>query len=125
MNSRFRRAAICLALDVYIADSGNHVIRKVALNGTISTIAGVGTAGYSGNGGPATSAQLNSPYGVTVDSTGNVYIADTNNSAIRKVTAGGVISTIAGNGTAGYSGDSGPAAAAQLNYCLLYTSRCV
>jgi uncharacterized protein (TIGR03437 family) len=98
--------------DLYIADSGNNVIRKVA-NGVITTVAGNGTMGYSGDNGPATSAQLDAPYGVAVDSAGNLYIADSANNVIRKV-SGGVITTIAGNGTSGYTGDNGPATSAQL-----------
>jgi uncharacterized protein (TIGR03437 family) len=96
----------------YIADSGNNVIRKVA-NGVITTFAGNGTIGYSGDNGPATSAQLNAPYGVAVDSAGNLYIADSANNVIREV-SNGVISTFAGNGTSGYTGDNGPATSAQL-----------
>jgi sugar lactone lactonase YvrE len=98
--------------DVYIVDYFDNAIRKVS-NGVITTFAGNGTFGYSGDNGPATSAALNQPYGVAVDASGNVYIADTNNSVVRKV-SGGVISTIAGNGKYGYSGDNGPAASAQL-----------
>jgi trimeric autotransporter adhesin len=74
------------------------VIRKVSLGGTISTVAGTGTAGYSGDGGPATRAELDAPYGVAVDGAGDLFIADTANSVIREVTAAGVISTVAGNG---------------------------
>ncbi len=80
----------------------------------ITTVAGNGTAGYSGDNGPATSAQLIYPHGVAVDSAGNLYIADTNNYRIRKV-SNGVITTIAGNGTSGFSGDNGPATSAQLS----------
>src|SRR5450759_3678122 len=82
--------------------------------GIISTVAGNGKAGFSGDGGPATGAQLHFPQGVAVDVAGNLYIADTNNSSIRKVTPGGTITTVAGNGTAGFSGDGGPATSAQL-----------
>src|SRR5262249_35507775 len=83
--------------NVYIADQGNHRIRKVdAGSGVITTIAGNGTANVGGDGGPATAAQLNSPEGVGVDAAGNVYIADTNNNRVRKVTAAtGIISTLA------------------------------
>jgi hypothetical protein len=84
--------------------------------GTISTVAGNGTAGFSGDGGPATSAQLDSPGGVAVDGAGNLFIADTYNSRVRKVSAAGVITTVAGNGTAGFSGDGGPPTSAQLNH---------
>jgi len=101
--------------DLYIADSGNNVIRKVSPSGQISTIAGDGTAGYSGDGGSATRAELNSPFGIALDSVGNLYIADTGNHSIREVTVGGTISTIAGNGTPGYSGNGGQATEAQLH----------
>ncbi len=96
---------------LYIADSGNNVIRVVS-GGTISTIAGTaGTAGFTGDGQAATSAQLNHPTGVAVDSSGNVYIADTSNNVVRVVSASGVINTFAGNYSmgAGYSGDGGAA----------------
>jgi len=100
--------------NLYITDTWNNRIRKVTPSGTISTVAGNGTEGYSGDGGPATSAQLNHPYGVTVDAGGNLYIADTDNNRIRKVTPPGTMSTVAGDGTWGYSGDGGPATSAQL-----------
>ncbi len=103
--------------NVYITDTWNHRIRKVtASTGVISTVAGNGTEGYSGDGGPATSAELNAPSGVAVDGAGNIYIADSDNNRVRKVTAStGVISTVAGNGTKGYSGDGGLATNAELN----------
>lgn len=110
----------CVAVDsggnVYIGDAGAHVVRKVASGGTISTFAGTGTAGYSGDGGKASGAQLNAPEACAVDVTGNLYIADTGNSAVRKVNAAtGIITTLAGTGGAGFSGDGGAAAGAQLN----------
>ncbi len=98
--------------NVYIADTGNCRIRKIT-GGIISTIAGTSTCGYNGEG-TATTAQLNHPYGVAVDSSGNVFIADTDNHRIRKIT-GGTISTIAGTGTAGHTGNGGAATAATLN----------
>ena len=103
--------------NLFIADTGNNRIREIsASTGIIITVAGNGTAGYSGDNGLATSARLNQPSAVTADSNGNIYIADTANSAIRKVdTQTGIITTIAGNGTAGFSGDNGPASAAQLD----------
>jgi len=101
--------------NLYIADTLNHRVRKVDASGNISTVAGNGTDGYSGDGGAAASAQLNKPFGVAVDSGGNLYIADTFNHRVRKVDASGNISTVAGNGTAGYSGDGGAAASAPLN----------
>jgi hypothetical protein len=86
------------------------------VGGTITTIAGAGTVGFSGDGGPATAAELSGPSGISVDGSGNVYIADYNNNRIRKITAAtGVISTIAGTGVAGFSGDNGLATAAQLD----------
>jgi hypothetical protein len=104
--------------NVYIADSYNCVIRKVDSSGTISTFAGTPhSCGYGGDGGPATSAYLYDPYGVAVDSSGNVYIADTNNCRIREVTvSNGEINTVAGNGALGYSGDGGPATSAEISY---------
>jgi uncharacterized protein (TIGR03437 family) len=100
---------------LYIVDQANARIRRVGLDGTISTFAGNGTAGYSGDGGPATSASLNDVWGVAVDSAGSVYIADSGNNRIRKVPRGGVITTVAGNGIGGFSGDGGPAVSASLS----------
>jgi sugar lactone lactonase YvrE len=103
--------------NIYLADTSNNRIRKVTVStGIITTVAGNGTAGFSGDGGAATSAELNVPDGVVVDSAGNIYIADHNNERIRKVTVStGKISTVAGNGTAGYAGDGGAATSAELN----------
>ena len=109
-----RAVALDAAGNFYIADTNNNVVRKVASNGTVTTIAGNGTAGNGGDNGAATSAQLSAPQGVAVDSSGNVYIADTANSKVRKV-SGGTITTVAGSGTPGYGGDGGSAASAQLN----------
>jgi len=102
-----------LAGNLYIADSSNDRIRKVS-NGVLTTVVGTGTLGFAGDNGPATYAELSAPNGVAVDPAGNLYIADTGNNRIRKVT-NGVITTVAGNGTAGLSGDNGPATNAQLN----------
>ncbi len=102
--------------NIYIAEKNAHRVRKIASDGTISTFAGTGLPGSSGDGGAAASAMLNNPQGVAVDSSGNVYIADTSNQRIRKVSAAsGNITTVAGNGTSGYSGDTGAATGAQLN----------
>jgi hypothetical protein len=101
--------------NLYIADTWNSRVRKVTRGGTISTVAGTGPWGYSGDGGPATSAQLIWPHGVALDSSGNLYIADSMNYRIRKVEPGGTISTVAGTGTIGYSGDGGLATSAQLD----------
>ena len=102
--------------DIFIADAGNNVIRRVyALGGIIVTVAGTGTARYSGDGGDAVRAQLNHPQSVALDSTGRLFITDTGNNAIRTVDpVRQSIATIAGNGTAGFSGDGGPAVNAQL-----------
>jgi len=105
--------AVDAAGDIFIADSGNNVIREVNTQGLINTIAGDGTAGYSGDGNPATAALLDEPEAVAVNASGNLYIADTGNNVIREV-AGGVINTIAGNGNYGDSGDGGSATAAEL-----------
>src|SRR5438093_272147 len=107
--------AVDPAGNVYIADEGSNRIRKVNTAGIISTIAGNGKQGFSGDGGPATSAALNQPSGVAVDPAGNVYIADEGSNRIRKVNTAGIISTIAGNDTQGFSGDGGPATSASLN----------
>ena len=103
--------------NIVIADSGDYRIREVvAATGNIQTVAGNGTAGFSGDGGPATSASLLSPFGVFVDVSGNIFIADSGNSSIREVVAAtGNIQTVAGNGTPGFSGDGGPALQAELN----------
>jgi hypothetical protein len=103
--------------NLYIADSGNERVREVLqATGNIITIAGTGSVGYSGDGGPATSAKLYDPAAVTVDSYGNVYIADANNYRIRVVAqSSGIIYTIAGSGTNGYRGDGGPATSATIS----------
>jgi uncharacterized protein (TIGR03437 family) len=101
--------------DLYIADTGNHLIRKVTAAGIVSTVAGTGSPGGEGDEGPATAAALSAPRGVAVDGSGNVFIADTGNSRIRMVTSDGVIHNIAGSGAAGFAGDGGAALSAQLN----------
>ncbi len=107
--------AVDAAGNLYISDSGNYRIRKVDTSGTITTVAGAGTYGYSGDEGAATLAKLQGPYGVAVDVAGNLYISDYAVNAIRKVDASGIITTVAGTGTGGYSGDGGSAVSAQLN----------
>ena len=107
--------AVDSAGNLFIADYENARIRKVNTSATITTVAGNGTSGYSGDGGPATSAELNLPFGVALDSAGDLYIGDFGNSRIREVDASGAITTVAGNGTQGYSGDNGPATSAELN----------
>jgi hypothetical protein len=108
--------AVDAAGNLFIADSGNNVIRQVDPTGAITTVAGTGTSGYSGDGGPATSAELAYPEGVAVDGADNLFVADSGNQRIRMVTPGGVITTVAGNGTSGYAGDGGPATSASLTY---------
>jgi len=92
----------------------NVVVRKGRSSGTLTLVAGNGTPGYSGDNGPAANAQLFNPTGVAVDGAGNVYVADSGNNCVRKI-SGGTITTVAGTGLPGYSGDGGPAASAQLN----------
>ena len=100
--------------NLYIADYDGHRIRKVDLAGLITTVAGNGSAGFGGDGGPATAAQSHRPAGVAVDTRGNLYIADSNNYRIRKVDTAGIITTFVGTGVKGTSGDGGPATAANL-----------
>jgi len=107
--------AVDASNNINIADSANNRIRIVSPAGTITTVAGVGTSGFSGDGAPALAAQFSFPSGIAIDSLGAVYIADGTNYRLRKFQPGGNISTIAGNGTQGYSGDGGLAISAQLN----------
>jgi len=107
--------ALDSAQNLYIGDYGNRRIRKVSSLGIITTVAGSASYGFSGDGGSATAASLTKPDAVAVDAAGNVYIADTGNNRIRKVSPNGIIVTIAGNGLYGYSGDDGPATEASLN----------
>jgi sugar lactone lactonase YvrE len=101
--------------NLYVPQCGPAAVRKIDTSGTITTVAGNGTDGFSGDGGPATAAQLNCPSGVVIDNTGDLFIADYNNDRIREVNASGVITTIAGNGTSGFSGDGGPSLTAEVN----------
>jgi hypothetical protein len=105
--------ALDTAGNLYIADAGSNLILKVS-NGIITTVTRNGAAGFGGDNGPATSAYLNEPAAVAVDSAGNLYIADSGNNRIRKV-SNGVITTVAGNGAAGFGGDNGPATGAELD----------
>lgn len=116
MLNRPTGVAVDAAGRVYIADSNNNRIRRVGTDGVISTFAGTGGGGYSEDGGPATAAQLMNPYGVAVAPDGRVYIADDGNNRVRRVANDGTISTVAGSGTPGFSGDGGPATAASLNH---------
>ena len=101
--------------NLYIADTWADRIRKIDSHGTISTVAGTGEEGRSGDGGPATEARLNRPHGVAIDGSGNIYIADTENHLVRRVDGSGTITTFAGTGDEGYSGDGGAATDAQLD----------
>lgn len=98
---------------VYVADNGNYRVRKISATGIITTVAGNGTPGFSGDGGPAISAQLSPVFGLAVDLAGNLLIADFDANRIRRVAADGSIATVAGTGDCGFAGDGGPAAAAQ------------
>ncbi len=106
--------ALDAAGNVYIAQQGDHRVRRVDASGIITTVADSGLGGYAGDGGPATQARLASPRGVAVDAAGSIYIADRLNQLIRKVSPAGIISTVAGNGQQGFSGDGGPATQAAL-----------
>jgi len=114
------KVAIDAQGNLFIPDHVNSRVRKVTPEGIISTVAGIGyygqEAGFSGDGGPATAAKLDRPLAVAVDAQGNVFIPDYNNHRIRMVNPQGIITTIAGTGTAGLSGDGGPATSARLNY---------
>jgi len=101
--------------NLYIADRGNAVVRRITSDGTINTVAGKGTPGFSGDNGPATSAELD-PYAIVLDKPGNLYIADATHYRIRKVDTTGIITTIAGIGQPGYAGDNGPALTAFLGF---------
>ncbi len=109
-----RYLAVDASGNLFFSDLQNRVVRKVNTSGIISTFAGNGIGGFSGNGGPASAAELNAPQGVIVDPAGNVYIADNQNAVIRKVNTSGIINTIAGNGVQGYSGDGGSALSAEI-----------
>lgn len=110
-----RAVAVDAAGNIYVADTAKSRILKIDMTGVVTTVAGNGKAGFEGDGGAAADAQLSSPQGVAADAAGNLYIADTGNNRIRKVSVTGVITTIAGTGTSGFSGDGGLAPTAQLS----------
>jgi sugar lactone lactonase YvrE len=101
--------------NLYFVDRWNHRIRKVSADGIITTVAGTGSEGFSGDGGPATEAKLAAPHGLALDAEGNLIIADTVNHRVRRVDKNGIITTIAGTGRAGYTPEGGQATAARLN----------
>lgn len=109
-----QRVAVDASGNVYIAEYNGNRIRKVTPGGTITTIAGTGQSGYSGDNGPAVRATLSGPNGMAVDAAGNLYFADTENNVVRRLSASGIISTVAGTGIGGYTGDNGPAVKATL-----------
>ena len=100
--------------NLYLSDTGNHRVRKISTSGVITTIAGTGVAGFSGDGGPAATAQLNLPYGLATDLAGYLYVADYGNDRVRRIGLDGLIVTVAGNGIQGSTGDGGAATGAQL-----------
>jgi uncharacterized protein (TIGR03437 family) len=104
--------------NLYIADSGNRRIRKVTPDGIVTTMVGIGVQGFSGDGGPATSAAVNRPTSLFIDSAGVLYFADSSNQRIRRVGTDGIITTVAGNGKDGFSGDGGPAVSASMSFPL-------
>lgn len=108
--------AVDLGGNIYVADAGNNRVRKIAADGSISTVAGTGVSGFSGDGGPANQATLNQPYGLALDANANLYIADLGNARIREITSDGKIQTVAGGGTAALGkAVGGPALNAQFN----------
>ena len=109
--------AVDAAGNLYILDTKNNRIRKVAVeSGMITPVAGNGTAGYTGDGGPAASAEVNAPQGLAINAAGDLYLTDSADNVVRMVNGAGIITTVAGNGTAGGSGDNGPAIDAELQY---------
>jgi hypothetical protein len=100
--------------NLFIADTANHRVRKISTDGIITTVAGTGKNGFSGDGGPAVKAELGAPAAIAIDADGNVYIAEFFNHRIRKITTDGTITTIAGTGTPGYNGDGQPAIESQI-----------
>jgi sugar lactone lactonase YvrE len=102
--------------NIYFTDSWNNRVRRIGTDRMVTTLAGTGEAGFSGDNGSALDAKLNCPHGIAVDDQGNVYVSDSGNARVRKITPSGIISTIAGTGQVGFSGDDGPAASAQFNF---------
>ena len=110
------RCAVDRNSNLYIADQGAHRVRRIDPNGIITTYAGTGSQGFSGDGGPAAAAALNNPTALATDSSGNLYITDQANHRIRRVDTGGTIQTVAFNGSSSYGGDGGPATSASSSF---------
>src|SRR5579885_739948 len=110
-----RYVAIDTGGSLYISDTGDSRIRKISPQGLISTVAGTGVPGYSGDRGKAAQAQISRPFGIAVDSSGNIFFADRDNLRVRRISPDGIINTVAGNGNKGFSGDNGPALSAQID----------
>ena len=102
--------------NLYVSEWGNHRVRKIDTSGIITTLAGTGISGYTGDGGPAANAMVNSPYGIAIDDTGNIYFADYQENVVRKIDTSGTITTFAGNSSVFTVGDNGPATSAGLNH---------
>lgn len=119
--------ALDTAGNLFISDGANHRVRRVAAGtGLVTTVAGNGVAGFSGDGGAATSASLQDPYGVAFDAAGNMFVGEFSNHRVRNVSAhSGVISTVAGNGLLGFSGDGGAATSASCSRCIRPTRKYV
>src|SRR5262249_39407806 len=100
--------------NLYIADADNHVIRMVDPSGAVSTFAGTGTSGYAGDNGPASAAQFRRPVALAFDSQGDLYVADSDDNRVRRISPAGIVTTVAGTGSGGFSGDNGPALSASL-----------
>ena len=110
------RCAVNSAGDLFVAEQGAHRIRRITAGGVISTLAGTGVRGFSGDGGPAAAAVLDNPTALAIDYAGNIFFSDQVNHRIRRITPAGIISTVAGNGTPGFAGDGGPATASSFNF---------
>jgi len=110
--------AVTSAGNVYIADASNRVVREVSTAGTVTTIAGIGVQGFSGDGGLATAAALGRPVALALDVSGNLYIVDSVNQRVRRIGTNGIITTVAGNGNSAYAGDGGPATLASFSFPL-------
>jgi len=112
---RLSGVAVDSAGNLFAADSDNHLVVRISPSGVLTVVAGNRVSGFSGDGGPATSASLYGPFGVAADAAGNLYIADCLNHRVRKVSPAGIMTTAGGNGVQGFSGDGGPASSARVS----------